>query len=78
MHGLFADDVYRKHFLQGLGVEAGFVRYEDRIEETLDRLGEHLARHIDIDALLEIAREPRISEPMTSDGAASRVRSRTW
>ncbi|CAN1723342.1 Cobyric acid synthase [Hyphomicrobium sp. 1Nfss2.1] len=77
VHGLFADDVYRKHFLQGLGAEAGSVRYEDRIEETLDRLGEHLAQHIDIDALMEIARQPRISMPTAGEDAGSRVRSRT-
>jgi len=58
VHGLFADDEQRAHFLKRLGAEASSLRYEDRIEETLDRLAAHLAQHIDVDALLEIARVP--------------------
>jgi adenosylcobyric acid synthase len=32
------------------------VRYDDLIEQTLDRLAAHLAAHLDLDRLLSLAR----------------------
>jgi adenosylcobyric acid synthase len=55
VHGLFAADEFRRRFLASLGVPASTLRYEALVERTLDRLAEHLERHVDIDALLEIA-----------------------
>jgi len=43
-----------------VGADASAVRYEDELEATLDALAEHVERHVDCDALLEIARESRI------------------
>jgi len=57
IHGLFAADAARQAWLAGLGVNAsGGISYEDLIEQTLDGLALHLARHVDIEALLAIAR----------------------
>lgn len=55
MHGLFAADGFRAAYLSGLGGIAGNASYADTVEATLDALAEHLERHLDLDALLEIA-----------------------
>jgi adenosylcobyric acid synthase len=60
VHGLFADDRQRSDWLQRIGAQASAVRYEDEVEATLDALASHMERHIDCDALLDIARESRI------------------
>jgi adenosylcobyric acid synthase len=56
VHGLFAEDQQRAAWLRRLGAEPSLLRYEARIEETLDALAEHCARHLDLDQLLEFAR----------------------
>ncbi|MEF3367621.1 cobyric acid synthase [Methylocystis sp. 9N] len=55
-HGLFADDALRASLLRLIGAAPSALHYEDRIEETLDALAAHCARHIDLDALWEMAR----------------------
>jgi adenosylcobyric acid synthase len=55
-HGLFADDRQRALWLQRLGASTAGFDYRSGIEATLDALAEHLERHLDIDALLRIAR----------------------
>jgi adenosylcobyric acid synthase len=56
LHGLFAGDGFRRAFIAGLGgVGDDDLAYETRVETTLDALAAHLDRHLDIDALLEIA-----------------------
>ncbi|MGD9545509.1 MAG: cobyric acid synthase [Methylocystis sp.] len=55
-HGIFADDSLRASLLRTLGAPTSALRYEESIEETLDTLAAHCARHIDLDALWEIAR----------------------
>jgi adenosylcobyric acid synthase len=56
LHGLFATDAFRSAFLKQLGGEVGALNYEGVIEETLDGLAAHLERHLDLDALLAMAR----------------------
>ncbi|WP_330083879.1 cobyric acid synthase [Methylocystis iwaonis] len=56
VHGLFCEDAFRAAFLRWIGAEASPLRFEDMIEETLDALAVHCEAHIDLDALLEIAR----------------------
>jgi adenosylcobyric acid synthase len=57
LHGLFAGDAFRHAFLAGLKRRtASGIRYEHEIETTLDALADHLAGHLDLDRLLEIAR----------------------
>ena len=62
LHGLFASDAFRRAFLAGLGGEPGDIAYEAQVEETLDRLAEHLERSLDLAALLAAARPPRLKE----------------
>ncbi len=58
VHGIFAADGFRRAYLRALGAAASDFRYEAVIDETLDRLAEHLERHVDIDRLLRIAGRP--------------------
>ena len=59
LHGVFAEDDFRRAFLMGLGatVDTG-LSYEAEIDAVLDRLAIHLEEALDLDALLELARVP--------------------
>jgi adenosylcobyric acid synthase len=56
VHGLFASDAARSAFLSEFGVEPSGESYEAVVDDILDRLAEHLARHIDIERLLTLAK----------------------
>ena len=56
----------RGKLLATLGAPVSSLHFETMIEETLDALAVHCARHIDLDALLEIVRRKRD----WNDGAA--------
>ncbi len=58
LHGAFASDAFRRAYLAGLGVQGFGGGYRQRVEEALDALAMHLARHLDLERLLEMAREP--------------------
>jgi len=56
LHGLFASDAFRHEFLGALAHrEEQGVAFEQELEATLDLLADHLARHVDLDRVLEIA-----------------------
>ncbi|WP_428686053.1 cobyric acid synthase [Reyranella sp.] len=59
IHGLLADDRQRRHWLHKIGAASSGLDYEAGIEETLDRLADHLEEHVDCARLLELARLPR-------------------
>ena len=59
IHGLFADDRQRGHWLLRIGGSTSTLDYEAGIESTLDALAQHLEQHLDCDALLSLAREPQ-------------------
>jgi adenosylcobyric acid synthase len=56
VHGLFADDAQRAAWLARLGAAASGDSYEEGVEATLDALARHLEAHLDLDALLRLAR----------------------
>jgi adenosylcobyric acid synthase len=56
VHGLFAADPMRESLLRWIGAVPTPFNYEAEIERVLDGLADHLARHIDLDGLLAIAR----------------------
>jgi adenosylcobyric acid synthase len=56
VHGLFASDAARSAFLSEFGVESLDENYEAVIDDILDRFAEHLARHVDIERLLTLAK----------------------
>jgi adenosylcobyric acid synthase len=55
VHGLFADDAQRGAWLETFNARSELA-YEAQVDETLDELAAHLAAHIDLDALLSLAR----------------------
>ena len=65
VHGLFTGDAFRKAWLANLGI-ASSLAYEAQIESALDALADHLEAHLDIEAMLAIAR----SRQTTSASAA--------
>ena len=59
LHGLFAADQFRRDFLERLGAQTDpMLDFSADIEATLDELADHLQAHLDLDALLALAREP--------------------
>jgi adenosylcobyric acid synthase len=55
VHGLFSSDAARAALLAQLGAETSGESYEAAVEDVLDRLAEHLEKHIDIERLLTLA-----------------------
>ena len=55
LHGMFADDAFRAAFLASLGA-VGSLAYGTDVERTLDALAAHMEAHLDVDAILAIAR----------------------
>ena len=62
IHGLLADDRQRRHWLQRIGAATTDLDYEAGIEETLNRLADHLERHVDCVRLLGLARAPQFGD----------------
>jgi adenosylcobyric acid synthase len=57
LHGLFASDRFRQAFLAGIKTRAtSNLAYEQEVDATLDALADHLAGHLDLDRILELAR----------------------
>ena len=56
LHGLFTADAFRSAFLSQLGRPVTAYSYEASVQDTLDRLADHLETHMDIDRLLTLAR----------------------
>ncbi len=56
LHGVFAEDGFRRAFLARLGLTPGGFSYEATVDSTLDALADHLEAHLDVDAILAIAR----------------------
>jgi adenosylcobyric acid synthase len=56
LHGLFSDDAFRSAYLAGLAAPPSGLAYEAEVDAVLDRLAAHLETHLDLDALLAVAR----------------------
>ncbi|MEQ1768464.1 MAG: cobyric acid synthase [Devosia sp.] len=55
LHGLFASDAFRHAFLGAVADPS--MSYEASIDSTLDALAAHIEAHIDLDALLALAKD---------------------
>jgi adenosylcobyric acid synthase len=55
VHGLFDNDRQRAEWLASLGAVSE-LEYETTVERTLDELAAHLGAHLDLDAMLSLAR----------------------
>jgi adenosylcobyric acid synthase len=62
LHGLFASDSFRRNFLERLGAAPSGLAYDAMIDDTLDRLADHLAASLDLEALLAAARPPFLTK----------------
>ena len=56
VHGLFGSDAFRKGWLAGFGATASGQSYEAGVEATLDALAAHLEAHVDVEAMIALAR----------------------
>ncbi|MGC6452812.1 MAG: cobyric acid synthase [Candidatus Puniceispirillaceae bacterium] len=61
LHGIFADDIFRRAFLDALAARRGRtgrfgeVDFEARVDDVLDDLAAHMAQNLHLDALADIA-----------------------
>jgi adenosylcobyric acid synthase len=56
VHGLFAADAFRAHWLSRVGAQAAALDFEARTEAALEALADHVEAHLDLDKLLMLAR----------------------
>lgn len=56
IHGLFGDDRQRAAWLERLGAGPSAIAYDVLVENTLDRLAAHIAAHVDVERLLNLAK----------------------
>ena len=61
VHGLFTADAFRRAFLLDFGV-GSTLAYDTRVEAALDALADHIEAHLDIAAILAIARSRQTSD----------------
>jgi adenosylcobyric acid synthase len=60
LHGLFASDEFRYKFINRFKIQNEKIdNFEYLVENTLDKLAEHMERHLDLDGLLEVANDAR-------------------
>ena len=55
LHGLFTADAFRAAFLAQLGAPVPVTDYAQGVQDTLDKLADHLETHLDIDAILDLS-----------------------
>lgn len=56
LHGMFGQDEFRIAFLISLGAAASDHSYAATVEQTLDKLADHMETHLDVDAMFDLAR----------------------
>ena len=56
LHGMFAEDRFRSDWVAALGAVPGATCYGAAVDGVLDRLAVHLEAHVDVEALLALAR----------------------
>jgi adenosylcobyric acid synthase len=56
VHGLFGAPTARAAWLSRFGVDGSAISHDARVDAALDALAHHVERHVNVDALLAIAR----------------------
>ncbi|AHM04491.1 Cobyric acid synthase [Roseibacterium elongatum DSM 19469] len=56
LHGLFASDAFRGHWLGQMGGQSSGEGHDARLDRALDAFAEEIAADLDLDALLSLAR----------------------
>jgi adenosylcobyric acid synthase len=59
LHGCFVSDEFRKAYLEWLGAAPIGMAFDHVVEETIDRLADHLERHLNVARLMDIAQPLR-------------------
>lgn len=54
LHGIFSADAFRAVYLAQLGAQSQ-TAHESELDATLDALADHMERHLDLNAILELA-----------------------
>ena len=62
VHGLFSGDAQRASWLKKLGANTGSLHYEAELDVSLDTIAKHIARFVDCEKLLALARVPKLRE----------------
>ena len=60
LHGAFAADDFRRAWLKRFGMRDFAGPHAAAVDEALEALADHLRRHVNIERLLSLAREPRL------------------
>ncbi len=60
VHGLFAHEAQRAVWLKRIGAPSSGFDYERDVDATLDQLADHLAVHVDCEALYALSRVPAL------------------
>ena len=55
IHGLFSNDAFRSEYISNLGAEASNINFEDKIDETLNLLSQHIEKHINLNELINLS-----------------------
>ncbi|WP_119168863.1 cobyric acid synthase [Algihabitans albus] len=56
LHGMFRNDAFRAAYLNALGTASDARSYDAAVDRTLDGLADHMETHLDVTALLALAR----------------------
>ncbi|PSL19675.1 cobyric acid synthase [Shimia abyssi] len=56
LHGMFRDDGFRAAWLESVCGAANGLEYDATVEAVLDRLADHVERHLDVASILSVAR----------------------
>lgn len=56
LHGIFSNDQFRTGFLRQIGAQASGLHYSAGVDTVLDALAAHMEAHVDVTALLDLAR----------------------
>lgn len=54
IHGIFSNDTFRSHYIKGLGATPSELKFDRKVDITLDRLSKHIEQFIDLDKLINL------------------------
>jgi adenosylcobyric acid synthase len=61
VHGLLIGDSLRQYWLKRIGAASSGYSHDNEVEATLEHLADHIEQHVDCQALLAVARTPRLT-----------------
>lgn len=57
LHGMFSNDAFRAAFLTDLGAPGAGLAYDAGVQSALDALGDHVAKYLDLEAILAMSEQ---------------------